>query len=1041
MISLDKTFSNAQASWQQLEASDVPVFFVGAATCGLAAGAADVLERLRSAIAEKDIEARVIEVGCLGLCALEPLVIVHKSGAPRICYGQVGPDEIVEILDNHILGENPCPELALGAMTPGDADGIGDFSDHPMMRGQVRNVLRNCGIIDPENFDHYVARDGYRGFLQALKIGPDKTLAQVKDAGLRGRGGAGFPTWRKWDFCRQAPGDPKYLICNADEGDPGAFMNRSLLEGDPHAVLEGMLIAAFTLGASHGYIYCRAEYPLAIRRLETAISQMREHGLLGDSIQGSDFSFDLTIKKGAGAFVCGEETALIASIEGRRGMPQPRPPFPAVSGLHGKPTVIQNVESLGNLPLILNKGADWYSQFGSESSRGTKTFALAGKIARTGLIEVPLGIKLKDIVYDIGGGIEGGKQLKAVQTGGPSGGCIPAEKMDLPVDYESLTQAGSIMGSGGMIVLDEDSCIVDIARFFLSFTQEESCGKCAPCRVGTRAMLGILESIAAGTGEMSDLDRLEAIAQTVKDGSLCGLGQTAPNPVLTTLRYFRSEYEAHVRQGRCPAGVCGELVQAPCSNDCPAGVDVPLYVSLVGANRIDEALATHLERNPFPLVCARVCPHPCERRCRRGQIDSPVAIRAVKRYMVDTAGDLDPRRMVRENSHVASKKVAVIGAGPAGLSCAYFIRRMGYAVTIFEKEQHPGGMMTCAIPEYRLPRPILQKEIEWILGTGIELKLNTQIGKDVTIDQLQRQGYEAFFLGLGAWKGMNLAITGEELPGVIQGLDFLVGRGRGQEVPIGKKVAVIGGGDVAIDSARIALRMGAEVTVVYRRTRQEMPAIASEIEAAQEEGVRFEFLALPEQIEGDGKIVKQLVCRRMELSEFALDGRRRPVATDDVFTLEVDTVIAAIGQGVSVEAIAEQAQVSLDRSGRIKTDPVTNETEAAMFFAGGDAVTGPSIVVDAIGAGERAAVAINETLAREIPPQHRPEPFWRRTIDNDTAFDPEAEPVETPRLKPRTLALDKRGSLDEVELAIDKNDALRESLRCLRCDHCLEEPE
>jgi NADH-quinone oxidoreductase subunit F len=560
MTSLERIYADAQTQWRQLQESEIPVFYVGAATCGRAAGATEVLESLRSHIKNKKIKASVIEVGCLGPCSFEPLVIVQKHGSPSVCYANVGPDEIIQILENHVLGDDPCSKWALGTMTPGKLNGIGDFNEHPMMRRQVRNVLRNCGLIDPENVNHYLARDGYRGFLKALEIGPDKTLEEVKAAGLRGRGGAGFPTWRKWQFCRDAPGATKYLICNADEGDPGAFMNRSLIEGDPHAVLEGMLIAAFTLGASHGYIYCRAEYPLALHRLEIAIAQMRELELLGENIQGSDFSFDLTIKKGAGAFVCGEETALIASIEGRRGMPQPRPPFPAVSGLMGKPTVIQNVESLGNLPLILRNGAKWYSQYGSETSKGTKTFALAGKIERTGLVEVPLGVQLRTIIEEVGGGVPDGKALKAVQTGGPSGGCIPAEKMDLPVDYEALTQAGCIMGSGGMVVLDEDSCMVDIARYFLSFTQAESCGKCAPCRVGTRAMLGILDRIAAGEGQMADLDKLEQIARTVKDGSLCGLGQTAPNPVLTTLRYFRDEYVEHIEKGQCPAFVCSSMI-------------------------------------------------------------------------------------------------------------------------------------------------------------------------------------------------------------------------------------------------------------------------------------------------------------------------------------------------------------------------------------------------------------------------------------------------------------------------------------------------
>ncbi len=571
MTPLQKAFSEAKSQWRKLQESKVPVFYVGAATCGRAAGATEVLERLRGHIRSKKIKASIVEVGCLGLCYLEPLVIVHKQGNPRVCYGNVGLDEIITILEDYVLGNDTCAQLALGKMSQGQLKGVGDFNEHPMLRGQVRNILRNCGQIDPEDVNHYLANDGYSGFLRALELGAEKVLEQVKASGLRGRGGAGFPTWRKWQICRDASGETKYLICNADEGDPGAFMNRSLIEGDPHSVLEGMLIAAFTLGASQGYIYCRAEYPLALHRLEVAIGQMRLLGLLGKNIQGSGFSFDITIKKGAGAFVCGEETALIASIEGRRGMPQPRPPFPAVSGLWGKPTIIQNVETLGNLPLILHKGVEWYTQYGNESSKGTKTFALAGKINNTGLIEVPMGISLREVVCEIGGGVPDGKSLKAVQTGGPSGGCIPAEKMDLPVDYESLTEAGSIMGSGGMIVLDEDSCMVDVAKYFLSFTQAESCGKCAPCRVGTRAMHGILERISSGRGQMSDLDLLEEIARTVKEGSLCGLGQTAPNPVLTTLRYFRKEYERHIERNQCSAFVCDAMVSYHIDSDRCSG--------------------------------------------------------------------------------------------------------------------------------------------------------------------------------------------------------------------------------------------------------------------------------------------------------------------------------------------------------------------------------------------------------------------------------------------------------------------------------------
>jgi NADH:ubiquinone oxidoreductase subunit F (NADH-binding)/NAD-dependent dihydropyrimidine dehydrogenase PreA subunit len=458
--------------------------------------------------------------------------------------------------------------LAIGTFGNESFAGIPPLSSHPMLGTKPRSILRNCGIIDPTNFNHYLARGGYEGFEKALTRTPQQVIDEVKKAGLRGRGGAGFPTGTKWQICRDQLGDVKYLICNGDEGDPGAFMNRSLIEGDPHVMLEGLLIGGYALGAREGYVYIRAEYPLAVERLKFAIEQLREAGLLGKKILGSGFDFDIKIREGAGAFVCGEETALMASIEGRRGMPRPRPPFPATSGLWGKPTVINNVETLSTVPLIMRIGAEQYAQYGTDRSKGTKTFALAGKVKNTGLIEVPLGTTLRQIVFDIGGGILNDKQIKAVQTGGPSGGCIPASMLDTPVDYESLTAAGSIMGSGGMIVMDENTCMVDVAHYFLSFTQKESCGKCPPCRVGTKRMLEILERIKAGQGEPEDIARLEKLAQTVKSGSLCGLGQTAPNPVLTTVRYFHDEYMAHISERRCPAAVCPALTTYEITDAC-----------------------------------------------------------------------------------------------------------------------------------------------------------------------------------------------------------------------------------------------------------------------------------------------------------------------------------------------------------------------------------------------------------------------------------------------------------------------------------------
>jgi len=557
-VTYDDLRSEAEATWAAFEDSNVARILVGMGTCGRAAGGDEVMDRIQGVLSRLGVDAIVSETGCLGLCYAEPLVEIRRPGGGRVLYGHVTADNIEQLLEDVLGKGDPRTDLAVATMD-GQVDGVPTFAELPMIRPQKRVVLRNCGVIDPASLDHYIARGGYSGLAKALATPPSDVIEEVKTSGLRGRGGAGFPTGRKWEFAHNTPSDQKYVICNADEGDPGAFMDRSVIEGDPHTVLEGLVIAAYAVGASEGYLYVRAEYPLAVERLATAIAQANERGLLGENILGSGFSFDLHIKKGAGAFVCGEETALMASIEGRRGMPRTRPPFPAQQGLHGKPTNINNVETLANVPVILAEGGAAFAENGTAKSPGTKTFALAGKIVQTGLIEVPLGITLREIVFDVGGGILDDRQFKAVQTGGPSGGCIPADLLDLPVDYEHLTEAGAIMGSGGMVVMDDRTCMVDVARYFVDFTQKESCGKCVPCRLGTRQMLQILTDVSDGQGGDADVGLLGEIAESVKLGSLCGLGQTAPNPVLTTLKYFADEYDAHVADRKCPAGVCKAL--------------------------------------------------------------------------------------------------------------------------------------------------------------------------------------------------------------------------------------------------------------------------------------------------------------------------------------------------------------------------------------------------------------------------------------------------------------------------------------------------
>lgn len=563
----------SQAQQKIADLKDKPYVLVGTATCGRAAGALGVLDTFRNEISAKQVDVEVLEVGCLGHCYAEPMVIISKPGFPPLCYGSVDEGIAARLVSDFLIGDDPCFDFAMAALEPNDF--FPTFTDYPRGIYEQKVVLADCGLIDPQDIDHYIARDGYSALAKALAMESGAVVAEIKNAGLRGRGGAGFPTGVKWETCAKTGGPDKYVICNADEGDPGAFMDRALLESNPHQVIEGLAIAAYAVGAAEGYFYVRAEYPLAIERLRTALAQAREKGFLGEAVLGSNFKFDIKIFQGSGAFVCGEETALIASIEGNPGIPNYRPPFPAVSGLRGKPTVINNVKTLSYVSHIIREGAEWFKGIGTPGSPGTAVFALAGKVVSTGLVEVPMGTTIRTLIYDVGNGIKDDKAFKAVQIGGPSGGCLPESALDYPIDFDSLQEAGAMMGSGGVVVLDEGDCMVEIARFFLEFTQHESCGKCTFCRLGTKQMLEILTDITKGHGKPEDLDVLWELAEDIKTGSLCSLGKTAPNPVLSTLRFFRQEYEAHINEGRCPALMCKELItyiisEEKCSKLCDA---------------------------------------------------------------------------------------------------------------------------------------------------------------------------------------------------------------------------------------------------------------------------------------------------------------------------------------------------------------------------------------------------------------------------------------------------------------------------------------
>jgi len=991
----------------------------------IASGANDVFWAFAKELDHAGIDmfrCQTIKTGCLGPCSGGPALYIGDT-----FYSQVKPEDVPELIEEHILNRRVVERLL---HQNADGQPAATQKEIDFFRGQKKAVLGHCGVIDPERIEDYITVDGYQALAKVLiSMTPETVISEMKASGLRGRGGAGFLTGLKWELTQKVVSNEKYVVCNADEGDPGAFMDRSLLEGDPHSLIEGMAIAAFSLGAKQGYVYVRAEYPLAIERLQKAIDQARGCGLLGKNILGTGFDFDLEIRKGSGAFVCGEETALLTSIEGNRGEPRPRPPFPAQKGLWGKPTVLNNVETYANVAAIILKGGEWYASLSVGKSAGTKVFALAGDIVNSGLVEIPIGTPLGDVIYDIGGGIPNGKEFKAAQIGGPSGGCIPKEYLGVPLDYESLAELGAIIGSGGLIVMDEDSCMVDVARYFLEFVQEESCGKCVPCRVGTKRMLEILERICEGKGVEGDIERLIELGEMIKDTSLCGLGQTAPNPVLSTIRHFGHEYVEHIRDKTCRAGVCAALVSAPCESACPAFVDIPGFVSLTGEKRYSEALKLHRERNPFAAVCSRVCFHTCEDKCRRRSLDAPVSIRAVKRFLVDQEIVTQVPEM-HENAANAAKKIAIIGAGPAGLSCAYFLARLGYKPKVFEAEQRPGGMLVQTIPAYRLPREIVAREVRMIERMGVEIQTGVSLGRDFSLQQLRQQGYDAVFLGMGAPDGVRIDIPGDDAEGVFDAMTFLRTYNMRGSAPVGNNVVVIGGGNSAFDAARTALRLGAEsVTIVYRRTRDAMPAYNEEIEEAELEGVRLMLLTSPVEIlQENGKVIG-LKCLPMQLGEFDRSGRRRPkTGSNEPFVVPADQILTAIGQTIELGTVVDE---KIDQQREfVRINPVNGATNVPWLFAGGDVVSGPSSVVEAIAAGERAAVGIDAHINGTA------NPFWRDIRPLDVKFDPDADPSMEPREKPNTIPVERRRyNFDEVELPWTEPIVVRQATRCLRCDY------
>ncbi len=1022
---------------------DSPMILVGMGTCGIGNGADMLFTMMQNHIAANGLNCVLKPTGCFGFCAEEPLVTVYQPEKPLLVYSRVTEKEIIKILEGAVSGKiypkkvlckiESWDHLSTEIFYGNGYDQYPNWNEIPFFKGQKKIVLRHAGLINPESIEDYIAVGGYRALAKVLtEMKAHEVVDEVINAKMRGRGGAGFSTGIKWEMMEQSEAPKKYIICNADEGDPGAYMNRNEIESDPHSILEGMMIGAYAMGSDEGIAYVRAEYPLAVKRLELAITQAEAIGLMGNNILGTSFNFKFDFVEGAGAFVCGEETALIASIEGKAGRPTPRPPYPAAKGLYGCPTNINNVETWCNIPVIIEKGSAWFKTTGTEKSPGTKVFSLVGKIKNTGLVELPLGSTLEQFIFEIGEGTGTNKRVKAVQTGGPSGGCIPLEHFNTPVDYESLASLGAIMGSGGMVVMDQDNCMVDVARYFLEFNAAESCGKCTPCREGLAQALAILTRITRGQGTHADLVMLEMLSQTIKDTAICGLGQTAPNPILTTLRYFRYEYEEHIVEQRCHAGVCDHLFMALCENSCPIHMNIPGYIELIKEDRIEDAFELTLRDNPLPGTIGRICHFHCQMRCRREMLDEPVSQGEIHRYLADTMYKLGKeheiyQKLIKEKLPATNKQIAIVGGGPAGLTAAFYLVRLGHAVTIYDSFSEAGGVVRFGIPQYRLPHAVLQKEVEFIKKLGVKFIFNTTLGKDIDLITLENQ-YDAIYLAIGAWKEMGLNIPGEHAQGVFTGTEILKELAQNIQPPLGEKVVIIGAGNVAIDAARSLWRLGKDVTVVYRREKCDMPANHAEITESEAEQIRYHFMSAPAEILTDdaGK-VRGLKIEMMVRGGIDASGRSKPVPTGKFDEIPCDSVILAIGESVDSQILKENG-LAIGLGGKIMINPFSHETARKKVYAGGDAVTGPSTAAEAMGMAKNAAESIDFELMKE----KRFHLLFREfTYRNIVPVNPKKSPKN---VSYKLAVKDRVGNFHEVECGYSGEQARNEVNRCLRCD-------